>query len=183
MMNPNRYTDRSMKKLRININERGQSFVIVLIVIAVLLLAVTYFHRMYVSSQKGEKAQVNYVENSDRAEATFGSAKAWLMNFNAPPEWDAKDVQGCTNCYPQIRRDATESDVKAMDDKDFFALDDDNRYMIIGKSISPTANCVSNDGYSANCWRTHTYLIIARSGTGSEHRVQRITAFDRVFYY
>jgi hypothetical protein len=173
-----------MKKTKITkINERGQTFVIVLIVLAVLLLAVTYFHRLYTSSQKGEKAQVNYVVNSDRAEATFGLAKAWLMNFNSPPEWDAKDVEGCTNCYPQIRRNAMESDIKNMDDDDFYSLDEDNRYMILAKGISPTANCTSNDGYSVNCWRTHTYLLFARSGTGQQHRVQQISEFKRVFYY
>lgn len=184
MINRNEYTDRTVNKTRgATINEQGQTFVIVLIVLAVLLLSVTYFHRLYTSSQKGEKAQMNYVVNSDRAEATFGSAKAWLMNFNSPPEWDAEDVEGCTNCYPQIRRNATESDIKNMSDDDFYSLDEDNRYMILAKGFSPTANCISNDGYSVNCWRTHTYLLFARSGTGQQHRVQRISEFKRVFYY
>jgi hypothetical protein len=48
------------------------------------------------------------------------------MNFNEPPEWDAKDVEDCTNCYPQIRRNATESVIKNLDDEDFYSLDDDH---------------------------------------------------------
>lgn len=171
------------KEFGVKVNERGQALIIVLIVLAVLLLAVTYFHRLYVSSQKGEKAQMNYVLNSDRAEATFGSAKGWLMNFNAPPEWDASDVEDCANCYPQVRRDATESGIKSMNDDEFYSLDDDNRYMILAKGVSPTANCVSNDGYSVGCWRIHSYLLFARSGAGPGHRVQRISEFKRVFYY
>lgn len=173
-----------MKKMdEFEINERGHVLIIVLVVLSVLLLAVGYFHRLYASSQKGEKAQMNYVVNSDRAEATFGSAKAWLMNFNSPPEWEAKDVDGCTSCYAQIRRDARESEIKRMDDSEFYSLDDDNRYMIMAKGVSPTANCVSNDGYSVTCWRTHTYLLFTRSGTRPESRVQRISEYKRMFYY
>ncbi len=168
---------------RIEINQQGGALIIVLIVLAVLFLAITYFHQQYTSAQKGEKAHVNYVENADRSEATLSSAQAWLLNFNTPPEWDAKDVSDCTSCYVQIRRDATESDVKSMDDSDFYSLDPDNRYLILAIGVSPTANCVANDGYAVSCWRTHTYLLFARSGSDSAHRVQRISEFKRVFYY